>query len=520
MKGNPGHAFLPTIAVVASAAAMVFGLAFILLPRPDVRPASSPSLVQPAVAPRPVAAAAIRPELLPARSTADTVPAANYGPFAITCSPNSVRVRDDQNVQSVIDQHPPGTPFCFSEGEYRLLQALRPSTGDEFVFEAGATLNGSQPVLGWSFDGTNWVAGEQRQTFPALNAPCENNPVACEYEDLFMDDRPLVRVLSLAEVAPGRFFFDEASDKIYVRDDPAGHEFEATVTGMAFEANGTADVTVRGATIEKFSYHGIQASTRWRIEHNEIRYCHSHGLRVGAGSAVSGNNIHHNGNMGIFANGEDLIFDGNQLAYNNYLNFGKKTGFWHAGATKVTGGKGTVVRQNWSHHNVGDGWWLDYDNIDNLVEGNLFEDNVRWGLFYEISQKGVIRKNVFRNNAMGGLTVNTSRNVTVSENSFDSNGGFTIGLIDANRGSSPTYGTLRLANFYAHDNHIGMNTGRVGVLSALERAYSARNRFERNHYYVSDTAATWWKWAGKDRTWSGWNALSHDDTGSLERSTR
>ena len=221
--------------------------------------------------------------------------------------------------------------------------------------------------------------------------------------------------------------------------------------------------------------------------------------------------------MGIFAICEKLSFEQNHLSHNNYLFFGKRGGFWHAGAAKVTSGSNTVLRGNWSHHNLGDGWWFDSDNVDSVIEDNLFEDNTRWGLFYEISQAGAVRNNTFRRNKMGGIWVNTSRDLEVAENHFEFNDGFTIGLLDTDRGSSAPHGKYRLANFYAHDNVFKMDTGRIGVSHATEGADSANNRFERNRYHVSDPAKAWWTWAGSDRTWSEWHSYGHDETGELRR---
>jgi hypothetical protein len=449
--------------------------------------------------------------------TADSVRQAAYGPAAETCPPEASLLGVEDSIQAAIDQSPPGSSFCIQPGVHRLSAPIEPKNGDTLVFQRGAVLNGSQLVTDWSFDGRFWVSGHQTQSFPKeQDAPCEVNPVACEYEDLFMDGKPLVRKLSVSGLRPGQFYFDEDADKIYVRDVPRAHRFEATITPIAIVALGHPDVTVRGATIEKFAYHGIVSSAHWVLERNEIRYCHSHGLKVYDGTEVTNNYIHHNGDMGVFGYGDHLLFQGNQFAFNNYLNFGKIAGYWHAGASKIWGGDGTVVRDNWSHHNIGDGWWFDTDNVNVIVERNLFEYNARYGLFYEASQRGVIQHNVVNSNRQGGVWVSASRGVEVANNDFEFNDGFSLGISDSRDDASMTYGVFELSEFHAHDNVIKLRNGQVGVPYGFLRLYSSGNRFESNHYYVGDVNQRWWRWLAKDQTWLEWQSAGNDLHGTLQ----
>jgi parallel beta-helix repeat protein len=236
---------------------------------------------------------------------------------------------------------------------------------------------------------------------------------------------------------------------------------------------------------------------------------------------VRNNDVHHTGNMGIFGQGTGLVFDTNHLAYNNYLNFGKTSGMWHAGATKIIKSTNTVVRNNWSHDNTGDGWWLDWDNKDNLVENNVFENNSRWGFFYEASFDGVVRNNVFRNNGQStkwggaGLWINTSKNVEVYGNTFVGNKYSALVAVWTDRGTSSLYGERQLANLNVHDNVFRLNEGFVGVPYGTDRIYSANNRFQDNRWYVKDTSSQWWKWAGAMKDWKGWRSYGFDQSGTL-----
>jgi parallel beta-helix repeat protein len=433
---------------------------------------------------------------------------------------NAVTVQPGQSIQAAIDSKTGSTTFCVKKGDYRLTQAIKPKTGNILVFEPGAILNGSKLVTNWTKSGGYWVASGQTQSISPMSVPCDLNPAACEYEDLFMDDKPMVRVLQLSQVGSGKFFFDEAADKIYTVDDPTGRKMEAPIAGTAVDANGAKDVTVRGATIEKFGLHGIVAASGWTVERNEVRYVHSHGLRVFGVVQVRNNYLHHAGNMGIFGEGTGLVFDTNRLAYNNYLNFGKSGGLWHAGATKIVKSTNTVVRNNWSHDNIGDGWWLDWDNFKNVVENNVFERNSRFGFFYEASFDGVVRNNVFRNNGQSskwngsGLWINTSKNVEVYGNTFEGNKYSTIAVAWTDRGTSSVYGERQLANLNVHDNVFKLSEGYVGVPYADSRIYTSNNRFHNNEWYVKNASGQWWNWKSMT-TWSGWRSYGFDTSGTL-----
>jgi len=448
-----------------------------------------------------------------------------YGPIGVSCPPAAAVVKGGESIQAAIDQRPAGTSFCVKPAEYRLRRPIRPKAGVALIFEPGAVLNGSQVVSDWVSDGRYWVASGQTQSFEQQKVPCEVNPAACEYEDLYMDDAPLQRVLALSEVAPGKFYFDETADKIYIADNPAGHKVEAAVATTAIEGPGIQNVTVRGATIEKFGVNGIVTGggAGWLVEKNEIRYVHSHGLRAFGESKVLNNYIHHAGNMGIFGSGTNLVFDTNHLAYNNYLNFGKASGgMWHAGAAKIIESKGTVVRNNWSHDNVGDGWWFDWDNIDGVIHGNVFENNSRFGLFYEASHDAKIFDNKLLNNGKSskwsgaGLWIETSKNVEVYNNTFSGNRYSTLAFTWTDRGSSTVYGRRELSNLYVHDNVFKLREGFIGVPYGVPAIYSSNNRFANNTYIVPDTSAKWWSWERSMMDFAGWRKAGHDGGGAIK----
>lgn len=451
----------------------------------------------------------------------------NAGPDNVVCPAESSRI-EGSLAQEVVAAGP-GASLCIARGEYRLDAPIVPQEGQTLTFEPGAVLTGAQVLDQWERDGSTWVIGGQSQSFsdaPFLSGHiCRADPTDCVFEDVFLNDKPLDHVASLSEVGPGKVFFDKDADRIYLGEDPLGQEVEATTLTIAIESDADA-VTVRGATVEKVGWMGIRAlGDGWTIAQNEIRYSHSTGLRVvGDGHTVRRNFVHHNGNAGIVAtNGKDLLFEKNEIARNNYVGFGMKAIPIHEGGAKFLLVSDVVIRDNYSHHNDGDGWWFDANNVDILVEDNIFSQNTRFGLFYEVSWRAVIRNNIFRRNGTdpdwhgSGVRVSTSSDVEIFNNLFELNKYSTFFVNATSRGSG-LFGPFRTKNLYVHDNLFKMDEGWVGSPWGKVEIADARmnNRFESNTYLVSDLEREWWMWRPRGSlAWSDWQALGFDAEGRI-----
>jgi hypothetical protein len=299
-------------------------------------------------------------------------------------------------------------------------------------------------------------------------------------------------------------------------------------------STGQHDVTVRGFTIEHFLNDwtsgflaSINPGWNWTIRNNEVRYNSQGGVSVNTGSIVRGNNIHHNGRIGI-TGGFTLSrvrIRGNEIAFNN-------TGSYyagHEGGAKLFGGSAgsfnLVFRGNWVHDNTGVGLWVD-TNVRNVTfELNTVENNSSIGIFYETSFDAIIRNNTLRNNASdyagqscnwgSQIHVNDSQGVEIYGNTVNSsNGSNGICAVDGDR---TTPGSDKVANLYVHDNVVKMRlsatVGLVGRSSAYGRA--ANNRFEHNTYYVTAKSNKAWAWSTYPVRWRRWRGYGNDRNGSL-----
>jgi hypothetical protein len=213
-------------------------------------------------------------------------------------------------------------------------QTVAPKNGNTFIGEPGAIMSGARRLTSFTREGRYWVATGQTQQGQATGRCIKNADgtryEGCRYpEDLFIDDVPLWRVTTLSEVRPGKWYFDYDADKIFFADNPAGHKVETSITRHAF-VGGAANVTIRGLIIEKYAVpaqfgaihgqdHNTKAlSTNWVIANCEIQWNHGAGIRTGNKMRILKNLIHDNGQIGIVGGGDDILVDGNELAYNRH----------------------------------------------------------------------------------------------------------------------------------------------------------------------------------------------------------
>jgi parallel beta-helix repeat protein len=299
-------------------------------------------------------------------------------------------------------------------------------------------------------------------------------------------------------------------------------------------STGQHDVTVRGFTIEHFlndwtsgSLASINPGWNWIIENNEVRYNSQAGVAVNNGSIVRGNNIHHNGRIGITGGPVSGVrIKGNEIAFNNTGSYDVNE---HAGGTKITGGSvgssNIVFRRNRVHDNTGMGLWVDTNVRHVSFRRNTVENNTSIGIFYETSWDAVIRNNVVRNNAAmyaskscfsgGQIHLNDSQNVEIYGNTVASSDGSNgICAVDIDR---TTPGSSKVANLYVHDNVVKVRltgtTGLVGRPSSY--GTSAKNRFTHNTYYVTNRSNEAWAWSTYPVGWRRWHRYGNDRSGSL-----
>jgi parallel beta-helix repeat protein len=324
-----------------------------------------------------------------------------------------------------------GSTFCLKAGTYYGF-SITPKANQSFIGEPGVVLSGAKK-LNLIKDGTanRWKAtGQQQQGYVWRGAACPTDRPACQLpEEVFINNVRQEPVLSLSQLAAGKFFFDYAADTIYVGSDPTGKAVETSYVPAAFSNPHTSpqpNVTIANLVVEKYATPGhmhaiglVALSPRWTVRNAEVRLNHGGGIGINGGKALN-NHVHHNGHQGISGTGANTVVEGNEIAFNNTAgyDFGME-----GGAGKFSNTTNLVYRNNHVHDNYGQGAWTDINNVNTLYENNVVENNDGVGIMHEISYDATIRNNTLRDNGRKGkyaysanILVSSSRNVTVSGN--------------------------------------------------------------------------------------------------------
>jgi parallel beta-helix repeat protein len=307
-----------------------------------------------------------------------------------------------------------------------------------------------------------------------------------------------------------------------------------SVTELAF--HGDADnVRVFDLIIEKYAVRAQRAAvdsrlgvghgmaSGWIVDGVETRLIHGVGINVTNGGIVRNSFSHHNGQLGISAQGDGALIENNEISHNN------TAGFWHdweAGGTKFAVIDNVEVRGNYVHHNIGMGLWVDIHSRNSLIEDNRSEYNFRSGISVEKSYGTVIRNNHLEGNGLddprgemwmwsAGILVYVTTDAEVYGNTVVNNANG-ISAVQQNRGSGPD-GENIVVNLYVHDNDITMDRGYTGAVQDVgddSMFYSRNNRFENNTYH-GRVDAHQFRWLNVYHSFPGWQAQGMDQTGAI-----
>jgi parallel beta-helix repeat protein len=304
--------------------------------------------------------------------------------------------------------------------------------------------------------------------------------------------------------------------------------------GAAIRAfTGSADnVVIKGLIIEHYAP-GSQkdaiygaTSIGWIVEGNEIRYNDGGGLHTGKGMRVLRNVFHHNAQTGLGGDGDSVVVEGNEIAFNNY---GKAYDYnWEAGGAKFVRTRWLTLRNNYVHDNWGPGLWIDIDCWKTLIERNRVENNAANGIFVEISYGAIVRNNTAKGNGFNetwvngaGIEVNSSPDVEVHGNILSGNRNGIIAL-EGNRGTG-AYGPRIVQNLHVHHNDVDVSTSGVSGMAIYGSGTSAdifssgrNNRFSDNSYRLGSNLRPF-TWNDRKISDADWRGLGMDVHGTFVR---
>src|SRR5690606_35317448 len=127
----------------------------------------------------------------------------------------STSIYPGDDIQAKVRSHGPGTVFTIKPGIHRL-QRIQPRDGQQFIGEPGAILNGARLLTGFSRQNGYWVLSVQGVE-ESTHGQCLATHPRCKYsEEIYLDDVRLHHAASLAEVGPGKWYFDYGAGRIYL----------------------------------------------------------------------------------------------------------------------------------------------------------------------------------------------------------------------------------------------------------------------------------------------------------------
>jgi parallel beta-helix repeat protein len=463
------------------------------------------------------------------------------------CPQLAVRIRPGASIQAAVDAAAPRATFCIEPGLHRG-QRVAPKDGQIFIGLPGAVMSGAESLADFRQEGAFWSAAISGPPMRPLGTCLKSRPLCNQPLRIFMDDQPLEPAELLAELRPGAVFHDAARGRVYLADDPGGRNVEYTRRSYAFWSNRARDVVVRGLVVEKYATPAQQGAifgdadpraTGWLIENNEVRLNSGAGIATGARAIVRGNRIHHNGQLGIAPDGNDVLIEDNEIYDNNTHGYDAS---WEAGGLKAAVIERLTLRRNRVHGNLGSGLWCDIDCRDVLIEDNIVERNADAGIFYEISYDAVIRNNVVRLNGTrsagqqgsvwfwgAGIQIAASQGVEVYGNTVTvAEGSSGIMLIDQGRDKGPgTAGMYRTTDNIVRDNTV-IYQGRNGTSGGASDVRpqnpnfgiieAGGNRFDRNTYVRQpDAAERGFIWGKQPITYDEFRSQGQEKDGRLVR---
>jgi parallel beta-helix repeat protein len=167
---------------------------------------------------------------------------------------------------------------------------------------------------------------------------------------------------------------------------------------------GPAQVIIEGFVIQNFKTPLQQGAIQdfngpdWIIRNNHITHNGAAGVATGDNVRVLNNLIDHNAQEGFAAHGDGGLYEGNEIAYNNFNLAVDPT--WEAGGGKAWETDHLTFRNNNVYDNGGPGLWADTNNINTTFDGNTVSNNWGPGIYEEISYNATIINNTMTDNGM------------------------------------------------------------------------------------------------------------------------
>jgi parallel beta-helix repeat protein len=378
---------------------------------------------------------------------------AQVGPSPeITCPSRAVSIEPGRSIQSVVDRYPVSTTFCIRDGVHYLTASITPKSGDVFVGEYGAIL-----------DGIKWTTRDDTQgAFRAHNQDIDN---------------VIIRNLVIRRM-PQRG----------VHAYPSGAE-RWTIDHNEIAENLVGVVVPGGSLVDSnFIHHNVgDPKSTVYVEQG------------GGYQLYRANNVRFEGNEISFNSVNQKIVESNNVVFRgNFVHDNLGNGIWYDGDNV-----GSLIEDNQVDDNTGEGIFYEVSGRG-VIRGNVVRRSGVSGIFVSTSRDTEVDHNTLENNFRGvNLFLNcdaagTATVITYAlANDWVHDNIITVG---------PRSGSLASTFSYS-------STCTPAQLKPY-LANPAPLAFARNTYRVPSAAGRYWMW-GDSKSWAQWQALGHDRDGTL-----
>ncbi|MCY1046154.1 DNRLRE domain-containing protein [Corallococcus sp. bb12-1] len=339
-----------------------------------------------------------------------------------------------------------------------------------------------KPASAWTSDGAgHWSMDWSTPSFcnggyynfkydaqPTTNqGPCSHydmygdpaNPAAGDPQMVFIDGAYVHEVKTLAEATPGNFFYDWDNRRIYIATNPSGHTVEVAARPVAMVL-GTTGHKVRGLGFRRYATNEYSNTTNAALyigaTNSLVENCVFTQMAAGSlsikpqGGVVRGSVFANNGFTAIGSNGstnsgtvvtDSFLLEESVINANNTERFGTNCSRSCAQAgVKIAHMNGFTVRNNVFENNLnGAGFWCDEDCRNGVMVYNIFRNN-KIGIFYEVSDTGIIASNLIYDNTYAGIQA-CSSNTKIYNNTLVNNAAINIWIYDDSRNEQDKRGS-------------------------------------------------------------------------------
>lgn len=307
--------------------------------------------------------------------------------------------------------------------------------GNEIVW-----LDGSSVVTGWVADGDAWRVDNWTAEFDASPTYTrggadstqefwgfvnQNYPMAAHPDQVWIDNQAQAQVGSFAEVGPGEFYVDYATNRLYLGTNPAGRTVRASDLSKAISVRADGSV-LRGFGVSRFapSVPDMGAVTMEKANGTVSGMAFvdnsTTGLSLLAGGiTVTDITSARNGMLGVHANyADNLSTSGVNALGNNTEHFNSSP---VSGGFKITRTRGITVSGGQFRDNDGPGLWLDESTYNSRIVGNKLLNNSSHGISVELSSTSTLVNNLLIGNSGFGMKINDTSSVRIWNNTLINN---------------------------------------------------------------------------------------------------